>query len=92
MSIYNQADPSRSKIVSVQVLSNDRYGLVGEISSEISSLNIEIRHHRAKVFTDDRNKQMSMFEAKVRLDSEEGLWTLLHRLNKIKGVVNVTAC
>ncbi len=91
MSIYNQINSNDPQEVSVKVLSKDRTGLVGEISTEISSHNIEIRSHRAKVFTDDRNEQLSVFEANIYVDSTVSLQALLHRLHKIKGVVSVTA-
>jgi (p)ppGpp synthase/HD superfamily hydrolase len=60
--------------------------------SELARQNIDIRHHKARVFTNDKNADMSSVELKISLDESQNLQTVLHRLHKIRGVVNVTAC
>lgn len=90
MSIYNQVKVD-AKVVSIEVLSKDRHGLVSEIAEGISALNYEILFHKAKVFTDVRGVKMSELKVQVNYCGEEKLNSLLHRLNKISGVVSVSA-
>lgn len=92
MSIYNQTKSDGGRIVSVSILSKDRYGLVNDIMSELARQNVDIRHHRARVFTDCKNAEMSSVELKISLDGGQNLQTVLHRLHKIRGVVSVSAC
>jgi glycine cleavage system regulatory protein len=92
MSIYNQTNSENPKSVSLKVLSKDRSGLVGEITSEIAAFGADITKHKARVFTNDKNQDMSLFEGSINLDGETGLQVLLHRLHKIRGVVSVSVC
>lgn len=92
MSIYNQTNADNPKNVLVKVLSKDRMGLVGEITTVIAFLGADITSHNAKVYTNDKNQDMSMFEGIIELDGTVSLQVLLHRLHKIKGVVSVIAC
>jgi (p)ppGpp synthase/HD superfamily hydrolase len=92
MSIYNQTKSENPTSVSVRVLSKDRGGLVGEITTVITAFGGDITAHKARVFTDDKNRDMSLFEGSINLDGEEAVQTLLHRLHKIRGVVSVTVC
>lgn len=90
MNIYNTISSENSKGASLEVISNDRIGLVNDISTAITNAGGDIRSHHARAFTNDKGEDMSMFNAEVIMDISV-IDTLLHKLANIKGVVSVTA-
>ncbi|MBD5159053.1 MAG: hypothetical protein HDT23_02250 [Ruminococcus sp.] len=80
---------NQEEIVSIEVITKDRKGLVYEITGIISELNIAILNHRAKVYNNKNKKMMSDFKVVVRAENYIQIETLIHRLNKIKGVISV---
>lgn len=83
-------DQNNSHNVLVKILSKDRIGLIYEITSTISSLNVPIMSHGARVYTDNKKKKMSLCSVCICID-DENIQTLFNRLRKIKGVVRVTS-
>jgi GTP pyrophosphokinase len=77
------ADETRS--VRVRVVSEDRPGLLAEISKRISAEGINIRG--ARIATDGQNRAVQNFELAVRDSSH--LRELVKQLSKIRGVLSV---
>lgn len=75
--------------ISIEILSKDRIGLIHDITSAISALDMQVIHYHAKVFTDNKSRKMSECNVSVSID-EQGCRALLSRLRKIKGVVRVS--
>lgn len=88
MNIYDKT-AAGAEVITVEVLSADRIGLVSELCGVISSMGADIRGHRAKVYKDDKGRLVSRFEAEVRLGG--GADALLHRISRVEGVKSVTA-
>jgi (p)ppGpp synthase/HD superfamily hydrolase len=93
MSIYNETSTAdkKGKLTAVTILSKDRAGLVSDIMNVMAESGIDIRSHSAKVFTNDKNAQMSSVSIKIIIDESTDLNKLLHRLHKVRSVVTVTA-
>lgn len=94
MSIYSEIgrDLDTEQSVDLHIKSNDRIGLLSEIFAVFSELEIAIVGHRAKVYTADNGKKYSQLSAKIEPISGNKVDTLVHRLNKVKGVIGVEAC
>lgn len=91
MNIYNNINNVKAQSVAIEVLSNDRIGLVGEISSVITDSGADIRGHRAKSYSNDKGRKMSLFKVSILMTNGVDADMLLHRLGKIKGVISITA-
>ncbi|MDE6036275.1 MAG: hypothetical protein K2G36_10245 [Ruminococcus sp.] len=91
MAIYRQIsyEKNNDEPVSIEVLTKDRNGLIYEITGIIADLNITILNHRAKVYNNRNKGMISDFKVVVKADSYIKIGTLVHRLNKIKGVISV---
>ena len=91
MAIYRNMNDEKNngESVAVEVLTKDRNGLVYEITGIIADLNITILNHRAKVYNNRNKGMVSDFQVVVKADSYNKIEILVHRLNKIKGVISV---
>jgi (p)ppGpp synthase/HD superfamily hydrolase len=73
----------------IWISAKDRNGLVCEIASEITKLDITITYHKAKVYNNHHRGMLSDSEIRIRYGDPLQLETLLRRLRKIPGVVQV---
>ena len=89
VNIYNNVNSINAQIISIEILSNDRIGLVGELSSVITAFGADIRGHSARTFVNDKARAMSLFKVSI-LTNGVNVDTLLHRLGKVKGVISIT--
>ncbi len=75
--------------ISLEVLAKDRKGLVNEITMIISSMNISILRHNARVYNHMNKGKVSQFKADVEIVNEQQIEMLISRLRKIKGNISV---
>ncbi|MDE5582754.1 MAG: hypothetical protein K2K89_12185 [Ruminococcus sp.] len=85
----NTYKENQEEFVSIEVITKDRKGLVYEITGIISELNIAILNHKARVYNNKNKGMVSDFKVVVKAESHRHIETLIHRLNKIKGVISV---
>jgi (p)ppGpp synthase/HD superfamily hydrolase len=78
-----------SASVTISITAKDRNGLVHEIAGTVSQLDIAILHHEARVYNNRNKGLVSESTFTVGADSEIKIDTLINRLKKIKGVINV---
>ena len=74
-----------TRLVKVEVLSEDRPGLLAAMSKAISSAEVNIKTANVRTLSDQR--ALNMFE--IMVGSVEDLTTVMDNLNKIRGVVKV---
>lgn len=93
MSIYSEInkDSAAEQRIDLQIRSNDRIGLLSEIFAVFSEMEITMVKHRAKVYTADNGRKYSQLSAETEPINGSKADTLLHRINKIKGVIGVEA-
>lgn len=94
MSIYSQIsrEHDTEQGIDLYIKSKDRIGLLSEIFTVFSQLEVGITDHKAKVYTGDNGRRYSRLSASTKPISGDKANTLLHRLNKVKGVIAVEAC
>ncbi|MDE5770516.1 MAG: hypothetical protein K2I06_02640 [Ruminococcus sp.] len=85
----NTYKENQEELVSIEVITKDRNGLVHEITGIISKLNIAILNHKARVYNNKNKGMLSDFKVVVKAESHSQIETLIYRLNKIKGVISV---
>lgn len=85
----NTYKENQKELASIEVITKDRKGLVYEITGIISELNIAILNHKAKVYNNKNKGMVSDFKVVVKAENHRQIETLIHRLNKIKGVISV---
>ena len=74
-----------TRLVKVEVLSEDRPGLLAAMSKAISTAEVNIKTANVRTLSDKR--ALNMFE--VMISSAEALDTVMNNLNKVRGVVKV---
>ena len=90
MSIYNKiSHKDFSGKASLEVISKDRNGLVGDITTQAAVLGITILNHKAITFTDEKSRSMSKLVMTVKTDEFTSLESLMHKINRVNGVISV---
>lgn len=87
----NTNNKYQAEFTTLEIIAKDRTGLVNEITGIISELNISILHHRARVFNHKHKGMISEFKVDIKAENFEQIGLLIHRLNRMKGIISVTA-